>query len=91
MSRPPGIRTCIVCKKKRPKTELLRLVLNWDGSVVMDLKGNMMGRGAYVCRDIRCLKKLRKFDKSRYYKVFKRKVSGVTIDFETLFEENINR
>ena len=31
-----------------------------DGEIALDLTGKKAGRGAYVCRDIECLKKARK-------------------------------
>ena len=31
-----------------------------DGSVSLDLTGRKSGRGAYVCKDVECLKKCRK-------------------------------
>lgn len=42
-------RTCIVCRSKRPKGELLRLALDLDRRVVLDRRYRMPGRGAYVC------------------------------------------
>jgi len=41
-------RSCIVCRGKRAKKELIRLVGNAD-SVKIDLKGRETGRGAYLC------------------------------------------
>jgi predicted RNA-binding protein YlxR (DUF448 family) len=54
------IRTCIVCRTKKPKKDLLRLALTPEGVVVLDISQRMNGRGAYVCHD--CLQKL-KWDK----------------------------
>ncbi len=42
-------RTCIVCRSKRPKGDLLRLVLDQDLRVVPDCRQCLPGRGAYVC------------------------------------------
>uniref|UniRef100_A0A832A6A7 YlxR family protein n=1 Tax=Desulfacinum infernum TaxID=35837 RepID=A0A832A6A7_9BACT len=42
-------RTCIVCRSKRPKGELLRLVLDQDRRVIPDRRHRLPGRGAYVC------------------------------------------
>lgn len=44
-------RTCVVCRTKRPKGELLRVARSPDGTVVLDAAGRAPGRGAYVCRD----------------------------------------
>ncbi|MBE0480095.1 MAG: YlxR family protein [Dehalococcoidia bacterium] len=43
-------RTCIVCRQKRRKWELIRIVRNQAGDVEIDLRGKKAGRGAYLCR-----------------------------------------
>lgn len=48
-------RTCIVCRRVRPKGELARVVRRADGSVAIDRDGRAQGRGAYVCAEPRCL------------------------------------
>ena len=58
MSRNRGhipIRTCICCGARRNKQELIRLVLDTNGVVVRDIRGNGQGRGAYVCGNESCL------------------------------------
>ncbi|RUM41611.1 MAG: DUF448 domain-containing protein [Desulfocapsa sp.] len=50
-----GLRTCIVCRKRFVKQELMRYV--WDvesAEVVVDCKQVMAGRGAYCCPDDSC-------------------------------------
>lgn len=47
MSGP--IRTCIGCLAKKPKEELVRLVVEEKDEVVIDLSGKEPGRGAYLC------------------------------------------
>ena len=42
-------RTCVACRKVRPKRELIRLVRISDGSVEFDTSGKRAGRGAYLC------------------------------------------
>jgi len=42
------IRTCIATGEKRPKNELLRLVLTPDNEITVDLKGKAKGRGANI-------------------------------------------
>ncbi|OPX36934.1 MAG: hypothetical protein B1H11_06660 [Desulfobacteraceae bacterium 4484_190.1] len=54
------IRTCISCKARRNKKELIRLVLNAQGQVIIDDRGNGQGRGVYVCRGKSCLSALEK-------------------------------
>ena len=53
------MRTCIACKAVKPKKELLRVVKGEDG-VSLDKTGRKNGRGAYICNDINCIKKLKK-------------------------------
>ena len=50
-------RTCIGCRKVRPKDALVRLVRGADGRVHVDDVGRAPGRGAYVCSDPGCLGK----------------------------------
>ena len=60
MSRNRGhipVRTCICCGAKREKKALIRLVLDENGLVVRDHQGK--GRGAYTCRDEKCLSALK--------------------------------
>jgi uncharacterized protein len=54
MKREPE-RTCLGCRRVRPKQTLVRLVRGLDGLVVADLRGVAPGRGAYVCPDDSCL------------------------------------
>lgn len=44
------VRQCLVCRKRRPKRELLRIVMGESGPVI-DPTGRRPGRGAYVCPD----------------------------------------
>jgi predicted RNA-binding protein YlxR (DUF448 family) len=48
-------RTCLGCRQRRPKGELVRLVRRPDGRVVADARGP--GRGAYVCAARACLER----------------------------------
>lgn len=61
------IRQCLVCRVRRPKRELLRIVMSEAGPVI-DPTGRKPGRGAYVCPDKpECWaeKKLRRFAGAR--------------------------
>lgn len=53
-------RKCLGCSTSRPKAELARVVRAPDGTVSLDLTGKKSGRGAYVCKQVECLKKCRK-------------------------------
>ena len=48
------LRTCIVCRGKQPKRELIRIVRTPDGAIEIDPRGKRSGRGAYVCRSPDC-------------------------------------
>lgn len=51
------MRTCVVTKEKLPKFELIRVVKNNSGEVVVDLTSKLNGRGAYLKKDIEVIKK----------------------------------
>ncbi len=60
--RPKHIpqRTCIVCRQKRDKRQLTRIVRTPDNGVIVDLTGKQNGRGAYVCEQLACWDKITK-------------------------------
>jgi len=49
-------RTCIACRAKRPKRELIRVVRTPEGDVEVDRGGKKAGRGTYLCRNEVCWK-----------------------------------
>ena len=53
-------RQCMGCNEHKPKTELLRVVRSPEGEISLDFIGKKSGRGAYLCRDIKCLLRARK-------------------------------
>ena len=81
-------RTCIVCRKEFEKKQLIRVVKNKDGVISVDLSGKSDGRGAYLCKNKDCARKLRKV--KAFDRVFKTAVSasvydeieGITFDAE---------
>jgi len=42
------LRTCVVTKNVLPKKDLIRVVADKEGNVMVDLKGKANGRGAYL-------------------------------------------
>lgn len=46
-------RTCVVCRDKAGKRELVRLVRTENG-VIVDPSGKLDGRGAYLCEQASC-------------------------------------
>lgn len=49
-------RTCVGCRSAADASELLRLVLGPDGSVVADPRGGAVGRGAWVHPTAECVR-----------------------------------
>ena len=49
-------RTCVVCRTKRDKKDLLRVVLTPDGNIEYDPTGRAAGRGSYLCKNEECIK-----------------------------------
>ena len=43
------LRSCVACRSKQPKRELLRVVALPEGGAQVDATGRQNGRGAYVC------------------------------------------
>jgi len=54
------MRKCLGCNEMKPKRELLRVARSPEGVIALDKTGKANGRGAYICPDPECLKKLRK-------------------------------
>ncbi len=54
------MRMCLGCSEMKSKKELIRVVKNKEGEISLDLTGRKAGRGAYICKDIECLRKARK-------------------------------
>ncbi len=54
------VRQCLGCNEHKPKRELLRVVRSPEGDVSLDFTGKKSGRGAYICQDVKCLRRARK-------------------------------
>ncbi|MBR4943323.1 MAG: YlxR family protein [Clostridia bacterium] len=52
------MRMCIACKEMKPKSEMTRVVKTATGEISADPTGKAAGRGAYICSNGECLKKL---------------------------------
>ena len=53
-------RQCAACREKRPKRELIRLVRDPEGEVIIDIRHRADGRGTYICRSEECIELARK-------------------------------
>ena len=54
------VRECLGCSEHLPKNTLLRVVRSPEGEISLDFTGKKSGRGAYICKNVRCLQKARK-------------------------------
>jgi predicted RNA-binding protein YlxR (DUF448 family)/ribosomal protein L7Ae-like RNA K-turn-binding protein len=56
--RAQATRTCVACRQEAARDDLVRLVADPDGVVVLDLRSRLPGRGAWVHAELECLQKL---------------------------------
>ena len=66
MKKEETVRMCCVCRLRRPKDELIKVVKNKNGEFCI-ANGHTEGRGAYVCKDEKCIEnaiKKRAFNRS---------------------------
>ena len=50
-------RKCIACQERDSKKGLTRIVKTKEGEIFLDPTGKANGRGAYICKDVECMKK----------------------------------
>lgn len=50
-------RKCIACQERDAKKGLIRIVKTKEEQIFLDPTSKANGRGAYICKDIECLKK----------------------------------
>ena len=53
-------RTCVACRQRRAKSELIRIVRTPQGIIEIDEKGKKAGRGAYLCKRQDCWQRMLK-------------------------------
>ena len=68
-------RTCLGCRKKDNKQNLIRFKTSNENKMIIDLDKKAQGRGSYICKNEECLNK-----------VLKNKALKLSID-----EENLNK
>jgi uncharacterized protein len=79
-------RTCVGCRAKASKLELLRVVRGRDGEIVLDRAGSAPGRGAYVHLEAGCVEaamQSRAFDRALR--------AGLTADAAARLETRMER
>ena len=54
MKKTP-MRTCVMCREKMDKRQLLRIVRTPEGNLEFDPTGKKNGRGAYLCGKEACI------------------------------------
>lgn len=54
------LRQCIACRELKDKRDMLRIVKSSEGKIFLDFSGKANGRGAYICNNPECVKKLNK-------------------------------
>jgi predicted RNA-binding protein YlxR (DUF448 family) len=54
------IRSCIVCRNKRCKKELFRVVCE-NNKAIYDKEQNINSRGIYLCKSFDCINKCKKY------------------------------
>lgn len=60
MNKKIPMRQCVGCGEMKGKKEMMRVLKTPEGPIVLDVTGRKNGRGAYLCKDLDCLKKARK-------------------------------
>ena len=53
--RKVPMRKCVGCGEMKNKKELIRVLKTPEDEILLDATGRKNGRGAYVCRDQKCL------------------------------------
>ena len=57
------IRTCIGCRKRRKKEEMIWLTPGPEGVIKVNLRVPHQGRGFYLCPDLGCFHRAKKKDR----------------------------
>ena len=60
MAKKIPLRQCVGCGEMKDKREMMRVLRNAEGSILLDMTGRKNGRGAYLCKRRECLSKARK-------------------------------
>lgn len=82
MNKKIPARRCVACNEQKEKNNLLRIVRTPEGNIEIDQTGKKNGRGAYICKNIDCLNKIKKS---------KRLEKNLDISIDDDFYEEIRR
>ena len=64
---------CVGCRTVQDKSRLLRIIKTTDERVDIDESGKRDGRGAYICKNVECVKKAAK--RRQFDRAFKSKIN----------------
>lgn len=59
-TRKIPVRRCVGCGEHFPKNSLIRILRSPDGEISLDFTGKKSGRGAYICKNLQCLRRARR-------------------------------
>ena len=54
------MRKCVGCQEMKEKKSLIRVVKTAEGDIILDDTGKKNGRGAYICKVLNALKRLKR-------------------------------
>ena len=60
MNKKVPMRQCIGCGCMKSKKEMMRVLKDAEGNILLDVTGKKNGRGAYLCISEECLLKAKK-------------------------------
>lgn len=60
MNKKIPLRQCVGCQQMKPKKEMMRVLKTPEDTMILDTTGKKNGRGAYLCKNMECLKKAKK-------------------------------
>lgn len=87
MSKKIPLRQCVGCGEMKSKKELIRVLKTEEEGFVLDSTGKKNGRGAYICKNVECLKAAKKskgLDRSFKMAVSDDVYDSLTKEIETL-------
>ncbi len=60
MAKKIPVRQCVGCGEMKSKKEMMRVLKTAEDEICLDVTGKKNGRGAYLCKQMVCLQKVRK-------------------------------
>lgn len=79
-------RQCVACRRMAARSGLIRLVRLPDGTITLDPKQALHGRGAYSCRNATCLEQAVR--KGGFARALRQRIPGEALRaLDTLIED----